>query len=70
MQLSNYQLWIIDPTVGEPISAGLVPASGSGLLRVEFKPVKPVNSAAKFAVSIEQAGGSQIPRGEIVLMGQ
>jgi len=66
----NYQLWVIDPKMSEPVSAGLVPAGESGLLRVEFKPVRPVASAAKFAVSVEEAGGSQVPRGEIVLLGQ
>jgi anti-sigma-K factor RskA len=66
----DYQLWIIDPKAAQPISAGLVRVPGSGTLKVAFRPVSPVETAAKFAVSIENAGGSPVPRGEIVLIGQ
>jgi anti-sigma-K factor RskA len=66
----DYQLWIIDPKAAQPISAGLVHVSGPGTLKIGFRPVRPVETAAKFAVSIENAGGSPVPRGEIVLIGQ
>jgi anti-sigma-K factor RskA len=66
----NYQLWVIDPKISQPISAGLVPTSASGLVKVDFTPAKAVGSAEGFAVSIEKAGGSQTPQGEIILMGQ
>ncbi|MGA8660541.1 MAG: anti-sigma factor [Chthoniobacterales bacterium] len=65
----NYQLWVIDPKLPQPISAGLVPPSESGLVRVNFKPAQAVESAAKFAVSIENTGESLTP-GQIILLGQ
>ncbi len=66
----TYQLWIIDPTQPQPVSAGLVPVSDQGNVRVNLQPAKQVSSAAKFAVSVEAAGGSETPRGQIVLLGQ
>jgi anti-sigma-K factor RskA len=66
----DYQLWIIGPKAEQPISAGLVRVPGPGTQRVEFRSGRPVETAAKFAVSIENAGGSPVPRGEIVLIGQ
>jgi anti-sigma-K factor RskA len=66
----TYQLWIIDPKQTQPVSAGLIPVANTGRVRVDLKPAKPIGSAAKFAVSIEQAGGSETPKGQIVLLGQ
>jgi anti-sigma-K factor RskA len=65
-----YQLWVIDARSPQPVSAGLVPPAESGLVRVDFKPAQAVESAAQFAVSIEEAGGSPTPRGQIILLGQ
>jgi len=66
----TYQLWILDPKSPQPISAGLVPPSESGIVRVDLKPSRAVESAGKFAVSIENAGGAQTPEGPIVFIGQ
>lgn len=65
----NYQLWVIDSKIPQPISAGLVPPSESGLVKINFKPEKAVESAAKFAVSIEDTGEASAPS-QIVLLGQ
>lgn len=65
----NYQLWVIDPKFPQPISAGLVPTSESGMVKVNFKPAQAVGSAAKFAVSLEDTGESPTP-GQIILLGQ
>jgi anti-sigma-K factor RskA len=65
----NYQLWVVDPKSPQPISAGLVPASESGLVKVNFKPAHAIASAGKFAVSLENTGESQTPS-QIVLLGQ
>jgi anti-sigma-K factor RskA len=65
-----YQLWVIDARSPQPVSAGLVPPTESGLVRVAFKPAQAVGSAAQFAVSVEEAGGSPAPRGPIILFGQ
>jgi anti-sigma-K factor RskA len=65
----NYQLWVIDPKLPQPISAGLIPPSESGVVKVNFKPAQVVGSAAKFAVSIEDTGESATP-GQIIFLGQ
>jgi anti-sigma-K factor RskA len=66
----DYQMWVIDPKQPHPVSAGLVPKSIDQERRVTFSPTKPVGASPKFAVSIEPAGGSSVPRGQIVLVGQ
>ena len=66
----DYQMWVIDPKQPQPVSAGLVPKSTDQEHRVTFWPTKPVSGTPKFAVSIEPAGGSAAPRGQIVLVGQ
>jgi anti-sigma-K factor RskA len=66
----DYQMWVIDPKQPQPVSAGLVPKSTDEERRVAFSPTKPVGGTPKFAVSIEPAGGSTAPRGQIVLVGQ
>jgi anti-sigma-K factor RskA len=65
----DYQLWIIDPAKKAPVSAGIVPAEKINGGDVEFRPQEPVSAAAKFAVSIEKAGGSTAPQGQIILVG-
>jgi len=65
----DYQLWIIDPAEKTPVSAGVVPVGNGNAATVEFQPVHRVATAAKFAVSIEKAGGSSVPQGQIILVG-
>jgi anti-sigma-K factor RskA len=65
----DYQLWIIDPAKKAPVSAGVVPAEKLNAGEVEFSPVSPITSAAKFALSIEKTGGSPEPQGQIILVG-
>ena len=66
----DYQLWIIDPAQKTPVSAGVVTVGTAGVADVEFRPVRQVSAAAGFAVSIEKAGGSTVPEGQIVLAGR
>lgn len=66
----DYQLWIIDPAKKTPVSAGLVTVGKAGVANVEFRPVQAVSAAAGFAVSIEKAGGSSVPEGQIILAGR
>jgi len=66
----DYQLWIIDPSQKTPVSAGVVTVGTVGVAAVEFRPVQQVSAAAGFAVSIEKAGGSTVPEGQIVLAGR
>ena len=65
----DYQLWIIDPAKKVPVSAGIVPPEKLNVGDVEFRPVQPVTTAAKFALSVEKAGGSAEPQGQIILVG-
>jgi anti-sigma-K factor RskA len=65
----DYQLWIIDPSEKNPVSAGIVAAGKAETASVEFRPVHPVSAAAGFAVSVEKAGGASVPQGPIILAG-
>jgi anti-sigma-K factor RskA len=67
----DYQLWVIDTHYDSPVSGGVFgvdPATGQA--HVVFKADKPVNSIAKFAVSLERKGGSPKPEGPIVLISE
>lgn len=64
----DYQMWIIDPRYDTPVSAGIFTAGRGGELDVKFKPAQPIALADRFAVSIEQKGGSSKPLGPIVLL--
>jgi anti-sigma-K factor RskA len=66
----DYQMWVIDPKQPQPVSAGLVPKSTDQERRVAFSPTKSVGPTPKFAVSIEPEGGSTVPRGQIIFVGQ
>ena len=48
----DYQLWIIDPTYKQPVSAGTFTAEGSA----QFIPTHPISKATKFAVSLGAQG--------------
>lgn len=64
----DYQLWIIDPKYPQPVNAGVIRVNASGKGDVMFKPRQPVNSADKFAVSIERKGGAPQHEGPIVML--
>jgi anti-sigma-K factor RskA len=66
----DYQLWIVDPDKKTPVSAGIVTVGKEGAANVEFGPVQRVSAAAGFALSIEKAGGSTTPQGQIILAGR
>ena len=65
----DYQLWIIDPAEKTPVSAGVIAVKRDNKATVEFRPTHPVTTAAKFALSIEKTGGSTVPQGQIILVG-
>jgi anti-sigma-K factor RskA len=62
----DYQLWIIDPDYKQPVSAGVFEPG----TRASFEPVHRISKADKFAVSLEKKGGSSVPQGPIVLVGE
>ena len=57
----QYQLWaIVD---GKPVSEGMLTA-GNG-----FHPMKDVDNAQAFAITLEKEGGSPTPKGDMYVMG-
>jgi anti-sigma-K factor RskA len=66
----DYQLWVIDPKIPQPVSAGVLAVPNDGLIRTSFHPVAPIESAAAFAISVEKTGGSSEPQGQIILVGK
>ena len=65
----SYQLWLIDPKQRTPVSAGLLPVTTSGNLRVQFGADLRVDSVDRFAITIEPRGGAPVPTGKMVLAG-
>jgi anti-sigma-K factor RskA len=57
----TYQLWLIDPKLAQPISGGVLPDNPGGSLRVQFSSPVRVETAERFAISIEPRGGSVRP---------
>lgn len=66
----DYQLWVIDPNLKTPVSAGVFKVDAAGKVRLEFKPTRNVQSAYKFAVTMEKEGGAMVPTlNEMVVIG-
>ena len=66
----DYQLWVIDPQYSIPVDGGVFkvdPTTGEG--RLIFHPNRPVQTVAKFAVSLERKGGVPKAEGPMVLIG-
>jgi anti-sigma-K factor RskA len=57
----DYQLWIIDPKYPSPVDAGVFQVDDKGNVRADFRAKRPIQDANKFAVTIEQKGGSAVP---------
>ncbi len=57
----DYQLWVIDPQYPSPVSAGVFQVDGHGNVRFQFKAVKAIGAADKFAVTMEPKGGLPAP---------
>jgi len=66
----DYQLWVVDPQYSIPVDGGVFkvdPTTGEG--RFIFHPNRPVQTVAKFAVSLERKGGVPKAEGPMVLIG-
>jgi anti-sigma-K factor RskA len=57
----DYQLWVIDPSVAAPVSAGTFKVDAAGKVRITFKPNQSVLTASTFAVTEEKEGGVASP---------
>lgn len=66
----DYQLWLIESGNPAPVSAGVVPVGRGGVAKVSFRPTRHVTTTDAFAISVEPAGGSAAPQGEIVFVGK
>jgi len=66
----DYQLWVIDPKIAQPVSAGVLAVPNDGLIRTSFHTESPVESATAFAISVEKKGGSPKPEGQVILVGK
>ena len=71
-QNKDYQLWVVDPSKKTPVNAGVVRVDAKGFAKVQFKPVLDVQSADKFALSVEKKvpdpAGVPVGAGPIVLL--
>ena len=66
----DYQLWVLDPSIPVPVSAGVFKVDAEGKVRITFKPNQAIANAAKFAVSLEKEGGVLSPTmDQIVVIG-
>lgn len=65
----DYQLWVVDPSKPDPVSAGVVTVDDKGVAKTAFKPIDAVGETVKFALSVEKKGGVPKNQGPIVLVG-
>ncbi len=65
----DYQLWVVDPQYSIPVDGGVFTVdAATGEARFQFKADKPVDTIAKFAVSLERKGGVPKAEGPMVLI--
>jgi anti-sigma-K factor RskA len=57
----DYQLWVLDPSIAAPVSAGVFKVDAAGKVRLTFKPTQAIVTAGKFAVTEETEGGVLSP---------
>jgi anti-sigma-K factor RskA len=57
----DYQLWVIDPNIKAPVSAGVFKVDAEGKVRINFKPDQAIQLPGKFAVTEEEEGGALAP---------
>lgn len=65
----DYQLWVVDPSKPDPVSAGVVTVDPKGSVKTVFKPVEAVTGEAKFALSVEKKGGVPKSEGQLLMVG-
>lgn len=68
----DYQLWVICKQQRAPVNAGILKVDDQGVATVTFKPGKRIAEVAKFAISVESAGGvaEKSEDGPIILAGR
>ena len=66
----DYQLWMVDPSYKNPVSALIFHLPNEDPLKVPFRPAARVREAKGFAISLERKGGVTKAEGPIVLLGK
>ena len=61
----QYQLWAIKD--GKPLSAGMITLSPDTVM---IQKMNEISDAQAFAITLEKAGGSETPKGEMYVMGK
>jgi hypothetical protein len=69
-EMQDYQLWVFDPALAEPVNGGVFRVAADGRTVLAFKPDRPVQQAATFAISLEKKGGVSKAEGPIILSGR
>ena len=64
-----YQLWLIDPAIRTPVSGGVLQVGRGGSVRLQFAAPVRVETAERFAISVEPVGGVAAPAGKIIMTG-
>lgn len=65
-----YQMWVVDPTTGHTVGAGVFRPDQRGAARVDFTPVQPMLNASEFRITRERATGAARPRGPLIASGR
>jgi len=65
----DYQLWVVDPKIANPVDAGVFSVDDKGAVHFHFKPKSSVSGVGTFAVSLEKKGGVPKAEGPMVLAG-
>jgi anti-sigma-K factor RskA len=64
---ADYQLWLFDPRYPVPVSAGVLQPDPAGRTRNVFRSLFRVENLTRMAISVEAKGGSDTPKGKIIL---
>lgn len=65
----DYQLWLYDPKFATPVSGGVIAVDQTGAARLEFRAATLIETADRFAISLERKGGvSGSPQGRFLMI--
>jgi anti-sigma-K factor RskA len=64
-----YQLWLIDPAHRAPVSGGVLQVGPGGSVRLQFASPVRIETAERFAISVEAVGGVATPTGKTIMTG-
>jgi anti-sigma-K factor RskA len=65
-----YHLWLTDPAFRTPVSGGVLQVGRGGSVRLQFAAPVRVETAERFAISVEPVGGVAAPAGKFIMVSQ